>query len=462
MQKSKSKKGLSYCEIQQISCDRSRRVHFIGIGGVSMYSLARLTIDEGAAVSGSDRENSDRINSLGLLGAKTFVGHSEKNIAGADLVVYSHAISPDNPELKEAKRLGISSVSRAEYLGALMLGYHNRIGVSGSHGKSSTVAMLDAIFSYAKCAPTTLSGANLPIGEPIRGGGRSFMIYEACEYKDSFLRFSPTVAVALNLELDHTDYFGSLDEIKASFVKALSRATNFALISGDDENLQSILKDINTKVITFGGGEHNHYRYDITSFKDVGFSFSLFRGGVKIGNFEINIPGAFNLHNATAAIAVALECGIDVQTITEAISLFKGIPRRLEPIGQRLGRSVYYDYAHHPTEIKASLDALRMLTRAPLTVVFKPHTYSRTKSLWNELCSSLSEADHILLTDIYPAREEAIEGISSERLAESIGSKAIYCQDNDVIKYIDLYTKGVIVLMGAGDVEEIKRNILKF
>ncbi len=462
MQRSKSNKVFSYRDIQQISGDRSRKVHFIGIGGVSMYSLARLTIEEGAAVSGSDREKNGRIISIGHLGAETFVGHCEENVSGADLVVYSHAISQDNPELEEAKRLGIPSVSRAEYLGALMFGYRNRIGVSGSHGKSSTVAMLDAIFSYAKCAPTTLSGADLPIGEPIRIGGGSFMIYEACEYKDSFHRFSPTVAVALNLELDHTDYFSSLDEIKDSFAKALGRATKFALISGDDENLQNIVKDINTKVITFGSGEHNHYRYDVTSFKDVGFNFSLFRGGVKIGNFEINIPGAFNLHNATAAIVVALECGIDVKTVAEAISLYKGIPRRLEFIGQRLGRPVYYDYAHHPTEIKASLDALRMITHAPLTVVFKPHTYSRTKSLWNEFCGSLSEADHIILTDIYPAREEAIEGVSSERLAESIGSKAVYCQDNDVIKYIDLYTKGAIVLMGAGDVEEIKRNILKF
>ena len=180
-----------------------------------------------------------------------------------------------------------------------------------------------------------------------------------------------------------------------------------------------------------------------------------------MGDFEINIPGAFNIHNVTAAIAVGLEYGIDAETIARALSLYRGIPRRLEYIGQHLGRPVYYDYAHHPTEIKASIDALKMLTKNQLTVVFRPHTFSRTKSLWCELCSALSEADYCLLTDIYPAREEPLEGITSEALADAIGSSASYCGDGEVIANIDLYTSGAIVLMGAGDLEEIKRNLLK-
>ena len=450
----------SYGEIRKIVYNGEKKVHFVGVGGVSMYSLARLTLLGGARVSGSDREDSEHINELRLLGAEIFVGHNADNINSADLVVYSHAISFDNTELLEANRRGIPTVSRAEYLGAMMLGYKNRIGVSGSHGKSTTVAMLDAIFTHAKALPTVLSGADLPCGEPLRVGGDGLMIYEACEYKDSFLRFSPTIAIGLNLELDHTDYFNNIEEIKASFKKALGRA-GLALISGDDENLMEIKDNIKTKVITFGGCENNDYRYFITSFKDIGFAFSLTRGGVTIGDFEINVPGAFNVHNATAAIAVALEYGIDVETIAEAISLYRGIPRRLEYIGQHLGRPVYYDYAHHPTEIKASIDALKSLTQSPLTVVFRPHTFSRTKSLWNELCGSLSLADHLLITDVYPAREEPIEGVNSPNLAEEIGSSARYCRD-EILTNIDLYTRGAIVLMGAGDLDEIKRKILKY
>ena len=272
MHSSRSNSSLSYGQIRKIICDRSKRVHFVGVGGVSMYSLARLTMLNGVVVSGSDREDGERTSDLRLRGAEIAVGHKESNVIGTDLVVYNNALSKDNPEILEAKSHEIPTVSRAEYLGALMLDYSNRIGVSGSHGKSTTVAMLDAIFSYAKATPTVLSGADLPLGEPLRVGGKSLMIYEACEYKDSFLRFSPTIAVGLNLELDHTDYFDGIEAIKTSFVKALSRATRFALISGDDENLLDIKDKIKAPVITFGGGENNDYRYSVTSFNDVGFA----------------------------------------------------------------------------------------------------------------------------------------------------------------------------------------------
>lgn len=450
-----------YNVIRDISKNKERLVHFIGVGGVSMYSLARLTHLFGATISGSDRDESTRLQELRLLGARINVGHSEDNVKGADLVVFSQAIGMDNPEIIYATRHGIPIVSRAEYLGALMLDYSTRIGISGSHGKSTTTAMLDLIFSHAGVDPTVLSGSELPIGSPFRVGSKGAMIYEACEYKDSFLRFTPTISVALNLELDHTDYFADIEEIKRSFTKALSRATGFALINGDDQNLTDIVSNINARVITFGASEENTYRYSITSFKKVGFCFSVLRNGVKLGDFELNIPGVFNIANATAAIAASLEYGIDVATVSGALALYRGIPRRLEYIGTRFNRPVFYDYAHHPTEIKASIDALKMQVNSPLTVIFKPHTYSRTRDLWNELCSSLSEADHVLLTDIYPAREEMIEGINSVRLAEEIGDKARYCRDDEILTQLDFYTSGAIVLMGAGDLEEIKRNILK-
>ena len=426
-----------------------------------MYSLARLTITLGAMVSGSDREDSARTRELELLGAGVSIGHNPDNIRGADLVVYSHAISDDNPELLAARQADIPTLSRPEYLGALMQKYKRRIGVSGSHGKSTTVAMLDCIFSCAGCNPTTLSGSDLPIGEPMRIGGSGTLIYEACEYKDAFLSFSPWVAVGLNLELDHTDYFADLEAIKTSFAKAIGSATSFAVINGDDPNLKEISKSFSCRCVSFGGGEGNDYRYSISSFGEGETSFSLSRFGSVIGSFELNIPGVFNIYNATAAIVTALEYGLDANDISKAISSFRGIPRRLEYIGSRYGRRIYYDYAHHPTEIVASINALKLLTGQPLTVVFRPHTFSRTRDLWREFVGALSLADYLVLCDIFPAREEPIEGISSPALAKEIGSKAIHLPEDKILEYIDLHTEGAVVLMGAGDLENIRKSIIK-
>ncbi len=438
---------------------RGCAIHFVGIGGVSMYSLARLCLARGITVTGSDREESNRTGELRLLGARIFIGHSTENVRESSLVVYTHAIDKDNPEICAARELDIPTVSRSAFLGWLMMGYKSRIGVSGSHGKSTTVAMLDCIFSHAGRNPTTLSGADLPIGEPLRIGGSNLLIYEACEYKDSFLDFSPTIAVALNLELDHTDYFSGIDALKSSFTSALGRASRRAIINGDDENLRDVADKLRKPPVSFGGRDHNEYSYSITSFKPYGYSFDIFRFGSRLGSFELNIPGEFNVHNATAAIIAALEYGIDVETVAEAISSFSGIPRRLEYIGSRFGRKIYYDYAHHPTEISATIGALKSLTGTQITVIFKPHTYSRTKSLWREFASSLSLADHIILSDIFPARESEIPGVSSAKLAEFIGTKAKYLPDSKIIEYIDLCTKGTVVLMGAGDLENIKKDI---
>lgn len=455
------KESVSFERLRAISQDPTATVHFVGIGGASMYSLARLTMIHGAKVSGSDREVSNRTRAIAIHGARVSIGHSKENVQGATLVVYTHAIPADNEELAEASHLGIPAVSRAEYMGAMMLGYSGRIGVSGSHGKSTTVAMLDCIFSQARCEPTVLSGAELTEGESVKLGSDNLMIYEACEYKDSFLKFSPTISIGLNLELDHTDYFDSIDDMKLSFTKALGKATRLSVVSGDDENLRRIIKNVKCPVVTFGSGDNNDYRYFITSFLDGGFEFSLSKHENVIAGFELNVPGVFNVHNAVAAIVTALEYGIDVKIIAEAIKSYRGIPRRLEHIGYRRARQVYYDYAHHPTEIAASINALKMLTHEPVTVVFRPHTFSRTKSLWNELAGSLSLADYTILTDIYPAREEPIAGVTSEALAAHIGQSAKYCQDNDVIREVDRSTHGVIVLMGAGDLQEIKKEILK-
>ncbi len=454
-------KKVSYAKIREIAAVENSRVHFVGVGGVSMYGLARLSLSYGLLVSGSDREESENTKRLSSLGAKINIGHDGGAVLGASLVVYSHAISESNPELLFARRLGILTVSRAEYMGALMEGYKTRIGVSGSHGKSTTVAILHSIFTLALTEPTTLSGAKLSCEDSVSLGSRGVFIYEACEYRDSFLSFRPTIALATNLELDHTDYFKNTAAIAESFREALSLAGGIAVINEDDEELLKIKNHITARVVTFGSGEGADYRYLITSFCERGFAFSLSHFGNEIASFTLNIPGVFNVTNAVGAIVVALEFGIDAEIIKRAISEFSGIPRRLELVGGRRGRPVYYDYAHHPTEIAASINTVRLITGGEVTVVFKPHTYSRTKSLWENFRLSLSLADRVILTDIYPARETPIAGVSSLRLAEEIGSTAAFCHDGDVARMLDTFSRGAIILMGAGDMENIKTDVLK-
>ena len=457
----KSNKKSTYDILRNIQSNADSRIHFIGIGGVSMYTLARLALNSGIKVSGSDRTVGERVHDLVERGASVFAGHDAENVHGASLAVYSHAIAYNNPEILEAKRLGVPLISRAEYMGAVMLDYRNRIGVSGTHGKSTTVAMLDEIMTRAKTAPTVLSGADLSVGEPLKIGSKDLVVYEACEYKDSFLDFYPTISIGLNLELDHIDYFEDVADIQNSFVKGLGKATSFAVVNCDDENLAAIIPKMKSTVITFGCGERADYRYIITAFKERGFEFAITTKKRTVGKFELNIPGVFNVTNATAAIVAAIEYGIDVEVVREAISQYRGIPRRLEYIGERLGREIYYDYAHHPTEIAASINALKLFTENHVTVIFKPHTYSRTECFWEDFRSALSLADNVILTDIYPAREDPIDGIDSRRLADEIGTKAMFCADNEVVSYLDMHTHGTVIIMGAGDMDSIKSDILK-
>ena len=456
----KSQKPISRDRLSRIIKKDGAAVHFVGVGGVSMYSLARLSMSAGLSVSGSDRILGEYAKELISLGVRVHAGHDSSHAAGADLVVYSFAIPEDNPELVYAVENDIPVVSRAEYLGALMKEYKARIGVSGSHGKSTTTALIAEIFIAAGIDPTVAAGASLTSGEPFRRGSDSTFVYEACEYKDAFLNFHPTVAVALNLEMDHPDYFKNLKELRESFRRALSRAEKFALVNVDDENLSALIKGIKAPVITYGQGLRSTYRYMITSFLDHGFVFSVWKHGQRIGDFILNIPGVFNVGNAAAAVIVALEYGLPLEVIQTAVGSFRGIPRRLEYVGERFGRPVFYDYAHHPTEIAASLNAIKLMTHGLVTVVFKLHTYTRTKELWEQFRLSLGIADYIVVTPIYAAREEPIHGISSERLADELGAHARAVDDYEVTAVLDSFTHGAIVIMGAGDMEQIRHDVL--
>lgn len=451
---------ITYEAVRRLISSPGSVVHFVGIGGVSMYTLARMVLESGARVTGSDRVINERCKDLMARGVKFRVGQDASHVNGVSLVVYSSAISDKNPELLASRNLGIHTISRAELMGAIMLDYKTRIGVSGTHGKSTTVAMLDAIFTSAMAGPTTLSGAELQNGSPLRIGRGELMLYEACEYCDSFLHFSPGVAVALNMELDHTDYFEDISAIKRSFTKALSRASSYALVNMDDENLSEIIPDLKCRVVTFGQTERADWRYLITAFLDSGLEFTLYHHGTRVQKFKLNIPGTHNVQNAAAAAIVALEQGVRAEVVPGAIESFVGVPRRLELVGEHHGRPVYYDYAHHPTEIIASINTLKQINHDLLTVIFKPHTYSRTLSLWSEFSEALSLADHIIVTDIFAAREDPIQGVTARRLAHNIGERAIYSPDYEVVSAVDSSTHGTIVIMGAGDTENIKNDLL--
>ena len=455
-----NKKGIDKNE--QAFSVSEKKLHFVGIGGVSMSSLAALALLSGARVSGSDRDLGDRTHILVGMGAKISAGHNRENLPwDTDLVIYSNAVSEKNPELIAAKELGIPAVTRASFLGGIMMEYDTRIGISGTHGKSTTTAMLDAIFTMAGKNQTTLAGENLPkTDSSLRVGGKGTIIYEACEYKDAFRMFAPTIAVALNMEMDHVDYYKDEKSLKGSFAAALSKASSFVLLNEDDENLFKIKKKITSRLITFSSKEESDYSYSIISFSDVGYSFSVKRRGKTIGIFRLPILGAFNVINATAAVIVAVECGIDVPVIIEALRGFGGIERRLERVGAHQGRAVIYDYAHHPTEVRASINTVRMAYPGEVTVIFKPHTFSRTQYFWREFRSALGLADHIIITDIYPAREDSIPGVTSENLAKAIGARAIYTTDKDVISAVDLHTYGTIIVMGAGDLQDVKDRLI--
>lgn len=435
-------------------------LHFIGIGGVGMYSIARLAQKFGVAVSGSERCNSDLTEDLVSRGCKIFIGHSAENISpDTDAVVYSHAIGRDNPELSAARDLGISTYSRSELLGLVMKQYENRIGISGTHGKSTVCAMVAHILKTRGLSPTVACGAPIVDKLPFLDGGEEYLVYEACEYRDSFLDFYPSSVVITNIELDHTDYFPSIEEYQSSFLKCINRAERSCILNIDDPNIRALLPFVEREVITVGTSLMADFSYSPYSFSEDGIIYSLSRNNKLLGRFKLKLVGEFNLMNATLAIAAASEQGIDPIEAAQALESFKGVKRRCELMGSTGTRAVYYDYAHHPTEIRAVINALRMRSGA-ITVIFTPHTYTRTRDLWDDFTSALSLADFVILTDIYAAREPEIENINSKRLAEAIGDRAFYSDAGGIIGILNTYTYGDIVVMGAGENSEILELLL--
>lgn len=456
----------------QIDFKKPIHIYFIGIGGISMSGLAEILLSEGFRVSGSDRAPSPLTLGLEEKGVNIFYGQREENItADIDLVVYTSAIRPDNPEMVATKRLGIAALTRAQLLGQMMKNYKTPIAVSGTHGKTTTTSMISQILLENGDDPTlSIGGIYKPIGGNIRVGGSDRFVTEACEYTNSFLSFCPKIGVILNIEEDHLDFFKDLDDIRNSFHEfaRLIPADGALIINGGIERLGELTADLVCKVITYGESSDLDYYPSRISYDDAGCpSFHLMRKGGKEEVFSLRVPGEHNVYNAIAAIALADLLGIARDVTAEALLHFGGTDRRFEYKGKVNGVTVIDDYAHHPTEIRATLLAAENYPHRRIWCVFQPHTYTRTKAFLHDFAEALSLADEIVLADIYAAREKDTLGISSQTLRaeiEKLGHPCHYFPSFEEIENFLLTncTKDdLLITMGAGDVVRIGENLLQ-
>ncbi len=447
-------------------------VHFIGIGGISMSGLAEILLKESFTISGSDSKPSALTEHLISLGATVFYPQKASNIIdGIDVVVYTAAIHEDNEEFVEAKRRNLPMLSRAELLGQLMTNYETPIAVSGTHGKTTTTSMLSHILLEAEKDPTISVGGILQaIGGNIRVGNSDVFITEACEYTNSFLHFFPKISIVLNVEEDHMDFFKDIHEIRDSFHKfaALLPEDGTLIINKNIESMETITDGLHCKVITYSETQDADYTASNIIFDELGnASFDLIRYGEFAGRIQLSVAGNHNVSNALSTIAAADLLDIPFETIQSGILSFTGTQRRFQYKGERNGITIIDDYAHHPTEIRATLTSARNYPHKDIWCIFQPHTYTRTKAFFHEFAEALSLADHVILADIYAARETDTLGMSSESLAEELrklGTDAYYLPSFDAIEKFVLEKcihNDLLITMGAGDVVNIGESLLK-
>lgn len=439
----------------------AKSVYFIGVGGIHMSSLAHITHVRGYRVGGYDRAASALTKRLEEEGMPIWYDLDPAHLDGYDAVVYTVAISPDNPEYVRAKELGLPCFSRADYLGYIMEAYHNRVGISGMHGKSTCTSMCAHTFLAAGADPTIISGAELDeMGGAYHVGGEQHFLFEACEYMDSFLDFSPTIAVILNIEMDHPDYFTSMEQIRTSYgaFAAKTGKDGRVIANYDDANVRASLEYYAGEIITFGvTNKSADYTAANISYANGKPVFDILYRGEYLCHVRLSVSGAHNIYNSLACAAAARCCGITPEQIGQGLSTFTGAKRRMEYKGKLRGADVFDDYGHHPTEVRATLDGVAKMGYERVWCVFQPHTYSRTAELFEEFAAAFDSADRILFADIYTARGDEVNPsqVSSEKLADRIGEKAYYYSSFDAIAdelRENVFAGDVVIIMGAGDI----------
>lgn len=454
----------------QINYDRPVHVHFIGIGGISMSGLAAVLLKRGFAVSGSDSHKSPLTAWLGELGASVSYPQNAGNIHDdIDVVVYTAAIHPDNPEYQAAKAKEIPMLTRAELLGQLMNNYGTSVAVSGTHGKTTTTSMLSHIMMRCNLDPTISVGGILPsIGGNVRIGASDYFLTEACEYTNSFLSLFPTLGIILNIDADHLDFFKDLDDIRNSFRKFSEQISpdGALVINAEIPGLDRLTAGLGCRVVTYGVDCGDYQAVNI-SYNELGLgSFDLRKGEEILGHFTLSVPGRHNISNACAALAAGFLLGLPADAMAEGLAEFRGTDRRFQKKGEVGGVTIIDDYAHHPTEIRVTLEAAKKLPYRQVWCVFQPHTYTRTKALMDDFAKALSIADKIVLADIYAARETDTLGISSDLLRQKLcdmGKEAWYFPTFDEIETFLLEhceSGDLLITMGAGDVVKIGEKLL--
>ena len=454
-----------------INLSDCKRIHCIGIGGIGMSAIAEILLERGFQVSGSDMKESEMVEKLIASGAEIFLGHRAKNVEGADLVVYTAAVSDDNPEIARARELGIPAVTRAQMLGRLMSEYDYSIAVSGTHGKTTTTSMVSLILKHANKAPTILVGGNLAeIGGNVEVGSGQYFVTEACEYRDSFLSLCPKIEIILNIDSDHLDYFKDIDHIVKSFDRFSKLVPEDGTIIAYNANpfVNSVVKDLDN-VITFGFSENCTYYVTDIEFNSGLPKFTVNHEGRALASIQLAIPGEHNILNSLASFACCHMLGVDVEDIVSTLENFSGTQRRFDIKGQTAdGRKIIDDYAHHPTEIKATLAAAVKIPHNSLWCLFQPHTYTRKMALLDDFASAFDEADKVVLAEIYAAREKNIHKISSKTLMNKIkehdpGKDVYFFEDFEEIAsfvYNNAQEGDLVITMGAGDIYKVGEMIL--
>lgn len=448
-----------------------KHVHFIGIGGSSMSGLAEILLSQGYKVSGSDIKTSKATQKLENNGAMISIGHSADNITTPDLIVYTVAVKEENPEMIRSRELHIPIIDRAELLGLLMKKHSFGIAVSGTHGKTTTTSMITTIMLESNTDPTAHIGGELDcIGGNTRIGASEYFITEACEYYGSFLKFHPFMAVVLNIELDHVDYFKDIDHIKSTFDQFLSLVpqNGYIIACADDANALSVVSSKKCNIITYGlKNPDSEWTARNIKYSDMGYaSFDVYCKGSLLGNVSLSVPGPHNVSNALAAIAACYTCGCSMNNIISGLLSFGGSHKRFELKGLVDDIKVIDDYAHHPSEVQATLNAAKNTIHKKMWCVFQPHTYTRTKAFLEQFSKSFNAADNIIITDIYAAREKDPGDIHSSTLADKIcqqGGNAIYISDFlEIAQYLDKNAQpgDLILTMGAGDIVRVGEMFL--
>ena len=451
------------------------RIHMIGIGGSSMSGLAEMLIDQHYRVTGSDRDETYLVHYVREKNAEVHIGHKAENVHGADLVVYSAAIPAENPERKEAERLGIPAIERATLLGQLMEGYEYSVGISGAHGKTTVTSMLSQMLLENNMDPSIAIGGRLDaVGGSTRIGHSNIFVAEACEYNRSFLQLSPTVAVVLNIDADHLDCYRDIDEIEETFGKylALLPENGAAIGNGDDFRIRRLFSKLKCRTITFGFEKENDW-YPVNLQEDEhGYaSFELHCHGKTAATVKMGVPGSFNVMNGMAAIASAVYLGLPADKAAATLARFTGAHRRFELTDRIDGVDIYHDYGHNPTEMKNALSIARKNCKGKLWAVMQPHTFSRVRTLFDQYLTCTKEADYTLVTDICAAREPDPGDLNSGMLVEGMrknGINAVWTPSfDDTEKYLKSHwAPGDLVLtMGCGDInllnEQIHQHLLE-